>query len=156
MKNRDLLSSLFWMGFGTLFLFGSLQHGFGKTGVPGAGFLPLITGFILIFLSLILLISALGNKKKEMGVIEREKFFPERDSPKKILFALIALFAYGISLGYAGYFLTTFLFMLFISRLIEPRRWRTVFILALSTAILSYLIFVALLEIPLPQGILGI
>lgn len=150
MKNRDLFSSLFWMGFGVLFLIGALQQGLMRKGVPGPGFLPFISGIILISLSFMVLIPALGDEKKKWGA----KFFPERDSWKKISFALLALFAYGVSLGYAGYLLTTFLFMLFIMRLLEPVIWRTVLIVALATAIFSYLLFVFLLEVQLPVGIL--
>jgi len=40
-------------------------------------------------------------------------------------------------------------------RWIEPQRWRTVFIFALLTAVLSYTLFVAL-KVELPQGFLGI
>ena len=156
MKKRDLLSSFLWMGFGALFLVGSLQQGLVRKGIPGPGFLPFIAGIVLIALSLMILISALGNKEEEMEAVERRKFFPERDSLKKILFTLIFLFAYVISLEYAGYLLATFLFMLLISRRIESHSWKTLFILAISTAILSYLLFVVLLEVQLPPGILGI
>jgi putative tricarboxylic transport membrane protein len=156
MKKRDLLSSFLWMGFGALFLVGSLQQGLVRKGIPGPGFLPFIAGIVLIALSLMILISALGNKEEEMEAIERRKFFPERDSLKKILFTLIFLFAYVFSLEYAGYLLATFLFMLLISRRIESHSWKTLFILAISTAILSYLLFVVLLEVQLPPGILGI
>lgn len=155
MKNRDLFSSLFWMAFGVLFLVGAWQQGLMRKGVPGPGFLPFISGIVLISLSLMVLIPALGDKKEERGAGEKEKFFPQRDSPRKILLALVFLFAYGISLEYAGYLLTTFLFMVFISRLVEPERWRTVLILAFFTSVLSYLLFVVLLEVQLPKGILG-
>ena len=154
MKNRDLFGSLFWMGFGVPFIVGALQHGLVREGVPGPGFLPFTTGIILISLSFMVLIPALSNRKIESGVDEKTKFFPERDSLKKISLALISLFAYGFSLKYAGYLLTTFLFMLFIPRLVKTQRWRIVFILALLTAMLSYLLFVVFLELNLPSGIL--
>lgn len=143
------------MAFGILFLVGAWQQGLMRKGVPGPGFLPFISGIILIALSLMVFIPALGDKKEERGAGEKGKFFPERDSPRKILLALAFLSAYGISLEYAGYLLTTFLFMVFISRLMEPERWRTVLILAFSTSVLSYLLFVVLLEVQLPKGILG-
>ncbi|MBI5968485.1 MAG: tripartite tricarboxylate transporter TctB family protein [Deltaproteobacteria bacterium] len=156
MKNRDLFSSLFWMAFGVLFLVGALQQGLMRKGVPGPGFLPFISGIILISLSLMVLIPALRKQKKERGAWGREKFFTERDSLKKILLALMALFAFGFSLGYAGYLITTFLFILFIMRLMEPIIWRTVLITAFATVIFSYLLFVVLLDVQLPQGILGL
>ena len=147
MKNRDLISSLVWIAFGALFLFGALQQGLMRKGVPGPGFLPLISGIILISLSLIILVPALSDKKERSQATERAKFFPEKDSLKKILLAVIALLAFGLSLGFMGYLITTFLFMLFIMRLMEPIIWRTVLITALATAIFAYLLFLVFLDV---------
>ena len=151
MKNRDLTSSIVWMALGGLFVVGALQQGLMRKGVPGPGFLPFFSGLALIFLSFIVLIPALGQRGKDEG----GDFFPERGSFRKLLFAVIALFAFGFALDYGGYLLTTFLFMFFIIRLMKPKGWRTTILLAFSTAALSYLIFVVLLEVQLPRGILG-
>lgn len=155
MKNSDLLSSLFWMGLGILFLIGALQQGLIRKEVPGPGFLPFIVAIILISLSLMLFIPALVKKRETNGAIEKPQFFPEKDSLKKIFLSILALFAYGIALDYGGYMLTTFVLMLFMPRLIEPIRWIKLFILAFLTAVLSYLLFYVL-EVRLPIGILGI
>ncbi len=154
MRNRDLLSSFFWLGFGVLFLIGAVQQGLIRKGIPGPGFLPFIVGAILVFLSLLVFISAL-LKKPEEKTNEKTRFFPEKGGFLKISLSIGALFAYGVALLHAGFILTTFVFMLFMSRLIEPRKWVTVFILAILTAVLSYLLFFAL-EVQLPTGVLGI
>ena len=78
----------------------------------------------------------------------------ERGSFTKILLAVGALVAYGIVIEYAGFFLTTLFFMLFALRLKETR-WRFITSLALLTAVVSYLLFVVLLELQLPKGLLG-
>jgi hypothetical protein len=151
MKNRDLMSSIIWMALGGLFVVGALQQGLIRKGVPGPGFLPFLSGLALIFVSLFVLIPALGRREKD----ERSDFFPERDSLRKFLLALAALFAFGVALEYAGYLFTTFLFMFFTARLMEPKGWRTTTLVALLTAVLSYLLFVVLLEVQLPKGLLG-
>ncbi len=151
MKNRDLVSSIIWMALGGLFVAGALQQGLMRKGVPGPGFLPFFSGLALIFVSLFVLIPALSQREKE----ESGDFFPERDSFRKLLFALVALFAFGIALEYVGYLLSTFLFMFFIVQLMESKGWRTTGLLALLTAVLSYLLFVVLLEVQLPKGLLG-
>jgi len=97
------------------------------------------------------LIPALSQREKDRS----SDFFPERDSFRKLLFALVALFAFVVALEYAGYLLTTFLFMFFVVRLMEPRGWRITTLLALLTAVLSYMLFVVLLEVQLPKGLLG-
>ena len=151
MKNRDLLSSMIWMALGGLFVAGALQQGLMRRGVPGPGFLPFFSGLTLIFLSLFVFVPALSQRKKP----ESRDFFPERDSFRKLLLALVALLAFGIAMEYVGYLLTTFLFMFFAARLMEPKGWRTTTLLALFTATLSYLLFVVLLEVQLPRGPLG-
>ncbi len=143
------------MGFGALFLIGALKQGLIRKGIPGPGFVPFIVAVILISLSLMVFIPALAKKREEGQTSERPKFFPEKDSFKRISLALFALFAYGAALEYGGYILTTFAFMLFMSRLIERIKWTRVFAIAFLTAVLSYLLFFAL-EVQLPPGILEI
>jgi len=153
MKKRDRVSSLFWLGFGLLFAVGGWQQGLVKKGVPGPGFLPLICGVILIGLALIVLVPALAPENKEGG--GREKFFPEKASGPRLAYTLAALVAYGICLPYGGFLLITFVFMLFMLRLMEPQKWSRAILLSLATAILAYLLFAAL-EVQLPPGMLGI
>jgi hypothetical protein len=86
---------------------------------------------------------------------EAEKFFPEKGSRRRIVFALLALMAYGIFLPVLGFLPTTFLFILFTLRLMETQKWIWVLLLSASTALLSYLLFDAL-DVQLPAGILGI
>jgi putative tricarboxylic transport membrane protein len=150
MKNRDIVSSIIFMALGGLFVAGALQEGLMRRGVPGPGFLPFLSGLALMFVSLFVLIPALVRREKA----ESSAFFPERDSLKKLLLALVALFAFGIAMEYVGYLLTTFLFMLFMARLVEPKGWRTITLMALLTAVLSYVLFVVLLEVQLPKGLL--
>ena len=49
MKNHDIISSLFWIGFGIIFCVGAVQNGIMLSpGVPGPGCLAFIVGCILI------------------------------------------------------------------------------------------------------------
>ena len=150
MKNRDLLSSIVWMAFGGLFVVESLRLGQMKDGVPGPGFLSLLAGIGLILLSFSVLISALSTREKTVS----GGLFPEQGSLKRLLLALLAMFAYGLVMNVLGYLITTFIFMFFMSRLIEPKRWWRSFIMALLTAVLSYIMFVVLLGVQLPRGLL--
>ena len=154
MRNREILSSLVGLGLGFLFLIASLREGLFRKGVPGPGFLPFITALILMGLSLMVFFPALGKKRGAGETVE--KFFPEKDSFKKIFLGLGALFLYGISLEYLGYIVTTVLFLAFTFRLMEKEKWKGPLLFAVSTAFLTYLLFVVLLEVQLPKGILGI
>jgi putative tricarboxylic transport membrane protein len=142
------------MGVGILFLIGSLREGLFRKGIPGPGFLPFFMAISLIILSLIVFLPSL-SRKQEAGTEPGLKFFPEADSFKKILLGLVALFAYGFALEHTGYLVTTFVFMLFTSRLMERKKWTGPFLMALLTAALSYALFTAL-EVQLPKGIWGL
>lgn len=156
MKNRDLISSLFFIGFGIIFIIGALQYGVISSGVPGSGCLPLIVGIILISLSTTILIPAIFKRKEESGAIEGEKFFPQKNSLKRFFVALSALFGYGFFLGYLGYSLTTFLFIIFLLKFVEQAKWKIIFIFAFLTASISFTLFILVLKIWLPKGFWGI
>ena len=153
MTNRDLFSSLVGIAFGVLFVVGAWQQGLTRKGLPGPGFLPFLTAIIFISLSLVVFGNALRKRKGGKEAEHTLTFFPEKDSWKRIILAILALFAYALSLGYAGYVLTTFLFMTFILKLVEPRSRKTVFFIAAATVISTYLLFVVFLEVQLPRGI---
>ena len=147
---RDRVSSAVCLVFGGLFVAGALQQGLMRRGVPGPGFLPFFSGLALMVVSLFVLVPAFTRRERD-----EERFFPERDSLKKLLFALAALMAFGVAMVHLGYLLTTFLFMFIVPWIMEPTRWRSFGVLALVAALMSYLLFEAFLEVQLPKGVLG-
>ena len=150
MKNRDLISGIFWMGFGAVFAIGGLQQGLVRQGIPGPGSLPFIVGLISIGLSLVVVVQAL-TKESALS----KKFFPDKSSLRKLILALVSIVGYGLLLKSLGFTGTTFLFLLFVLALIGRERWVIALSFSLLTAILSYLLFTAL-QVDLPRGILGI
>jgi putative tricarboxylic transport membrane protein len=154
MRKKEAIGSSFWIALGLLFSAGAFRYGLFEEGVPGPGLLPLIAGIILISLGVGVLIPAL---KKEAKPKPAEKgFFPEKDSFKKLLLAVVALGVYGMALEYMGFLIMTFLFMIFLLRFIEPQKWTVVLTTSLLTAASSYLLFQLLLKVQLPKGIWGI
>ncbi len=151
MRNRDLASSIICIAFGGIFAVGALQHGLTRKGAPGPGFLPFLTGLALIFVSLFVLIPALSQREKAKS----SKFFPEKNSLRRLLFVLAALFSFGIAMKTLGYLLTAFLFMFFVALVMKPKGWRTTALLALTAAVVSYALFAVFLEVNLPKGLLG-
>jgi len=154
MSRKETIGSLFWIGVGLFFCGGAFRYGLFEEGVPGPGLLPLIGGIVLISLGTGVLIPAL---KKERNLKSAEKrFFPEKNSYRKLLLAVVALGVYGIALEYVGFLITTLLFMTFLLRFIEPQKWTVVLAASLLTAASSYLLFQFLLKVQLPKGIWGI
>lgn len=154
MKQRDVIGSLIWMAVGAIFCIGSLDFGFSRLGTIGGGFFPFVAGAALIALAIVVLITALTEKKEDEPA--KEPFLPERDSLKKLLSALLALFAYVLVLKYGGFVPTTFLFMIFLLRFIEPQRWIVALGAGALTTGAAHLVFNVWLKVQLPRGFLGI
>ncbi len=146
MNRRDLISGIFWMGFGAVFAVGGLQQGLVRQGIPGPGSLPFGVGLILIGLALIIFIQALFSPSPF-----KTKFFPREDSPLKLLLTLVGLFIYGFFLKPTGFVPTTFVFLVFVLRWVGREKWVSALSFSLLTAVLSYLLFTAL-QVELPRG----
>ena len=155
MRNRDLVSGSFWIAVGALFIVGALQQGLFRKGIPGPGFLPFLTAGVFIFLSLLVVGGALKKRRGGIGVEKAGEFSPSREGWKKILLAFLGLIGYGIFLGYAGYLLTTFVFMVFTMQIIEPKGWRISLLIAFATVLSTFMLFTVLLQVQLPKGFLG-
>lgn len=153
MRNRNLISGVFFLGAGVVITIYAITYGLGGSRSPGPGFLPFLTGIGLVLLSLALITSTLRDRT--LIHKQTEKFFPEKDSSKKIILSISALLLFGLLLEYLGYALTTLLFMIFVLRLIGSRKWMTALLCSASTAICFYILFEMLLKSQLPKGMLG-
>ena len=155
-KRRNLVSSLVCIGFGTIFCIGSVRYGDVRSGMPSAGFFPFMGGTILICLSFVELVSVIVERNKKDYTSKREHFFPQRNSWKRLLLTLLSLFAYVLSLGYLGFSISTFLFVIFLMRFLEPQKWTTAIAMAFLTSTLSYVLFELWLKVQLPKGMFGV
>lgn len=150
MKRNDLIGGFFFLVVGIFFAVYSRSVDVGTMEEPGPGFLPLWAGILLAIMSAILL-GKTFFRKFEKG----ELFFPERDSWKRVGMVVASLILYNLLLKPLGFILVTFLFVAFLVRFIFPQSWlRTAVTAALSTAG-AQLVFVTLLEIHFPKGLLG-
>ncbi|MCU0595671.1 MAG: tripartite tricarboxylate transporter TctB family protein [Desulfobacterota bacterium] len=149
-KRRDQISSLFWLFVGLGFASGGMHYGFGSWREPGAGFLPLLFGVLLAFMSLLLFIAKLKSTS-ETGA---NPFWLQGGSWATILLTFLSLVAYMALLKPAGFIVTTFLFILFLMKGISSKSWRASLIMAFSFSLLGYGLFSLLLGVLLPTGTL--
>lgn len=150
MKRNDLIGGFFFLGVGIFFAVYARSVDIGTMEEPGPGFLPLWGGILLTIMSAILLGKSF-LRKFEQG----EAFFPEPDSWKRVGMVVASLILYNLLLAPLGFILVTFLFVAFLVRCVFPQTWlRTALTAALSTAGAQF-VFVNLLEIHFPKGLLG-
>jgi putative tricarboxylic transport membrane protein len=150
MEKKQLITSTILMAFAGITLEEASRLPFGTLITPQAGFWPLILGVILAILSLV----HFGKTVKRSSG-KGSSFWAEPDSWKKIGLVVFSLVGFGFLFEPLGYLISVFLLIGFLLRIIKPLKWWLVFVVALLSSVLSYLIFGTLLSTPLPSGIFG-
>jgi putative tricarboxylic transport membrane protein len=146
--------SIFWLVIGVYSASHAYQLGLGRLRHPGPGFVFFLAAFLLIILGAIdLARTFLGKPKTEK---EKEGQHIWRDIRwQKVLLVLGGVSVYTYFLNLAGFWVSTFLLMLFLYKVVEPTRWRIAIVCSLITIMLSYGIFKVWLDVQFPTGILG-
>ncbi len=150
MKRRDLISGIFWLAVGIMLSIWSTTYTIGSIVEPGPGFLPLGLGILLILLSLIVLLGA----KKSSPAAKSPSPSSIQGGWKKVSYAVLVLIVTAFFFEKIGYLITFFLLMLLLMAGAGGQSWKRIFLTALFSAVGVYLVFVVLLEQPLPRGIL--
>lgn len=141
---KDLRSGIFFFGLSLLVFWESLRVGLGTFAKPGSGMIPLFGGIILCALSIVL--------------IYQSRMVRENKKPhaRRVILALVALFAYSLLLDSLGFIVATFLLAGILLHLGQPRRWWVLIGLSALVSFLAYVIFGIFLNVYFPRGFLGI
>ena len=156
MKKHDRVSGVIWFVLGISMCIGSIKLNLGSFHEPGAGFMPFLSGAFLGLFGLILIFSSTLRGLWEKEHLKDKKIQVEKPVEKNwknLMFVLLILFGYPLLLDTLGFYLTTFLFLFFLFKLKEPKRWLMPLIFSISVVILSYLIFELCLNCRFPRGI---
>lgn len=154
MKKHQQVSSIFWMLVGVYFTISGYRLGIGRLHKPGPGLIFFLAALLLTILSIINLVGTFRGK----SVAEEDK---KKDSLwssvrwQKVLIVLGGLVAYACFLEILGFFLSAFLLMFFLYKVVEPTGWLVALVSCIITLFFVYLIFGVWLEVFLPVGFLG-
>ena len=151
-KHKDVIGGLFWFGVGLLLSLWSTRYPIGSLIHPGPGFLPLVLGLILILLSLILI----RQGHPVLPCYGRRLPSSLLTGWKKGAYTVLILLLGAFFFERIGYLLTFFLLVVFLMRGAGAQSWKKTVLVAFCSALGVYLVFVLLLEQPLPRGLLGI
>jgi putative tricarboxylic transport membrane protein len=117
----------------------------GTASNPGPGFLP---WWVAVTLGLLAIL--------RLGQAWIARPAPDTGGPDRRVVAVagfvVALAAYVALLELLGYPLCTFLLVLVVLRLVEPRRWPVALGVAAAAAIASFVVFAVWLKVPLPPS----
>jgi len=156
MKKYLFADGLIWVLIGIGICFGSIKLKLGDFHTPGAGFLPFFAGALLTIFGFVLMVSTLLSQARRQinGGSLKDLTRRHWKSFLNPLLTVAILLGYILLLDPLGFLLTTFVCLLLLFKLSEPRKWVMPTILSACTSVLSYLIFSVWLQSQLPKGLL--
>ena len=146
MITTDRWTGLFFILFSIYVCFESSRLGVGSFFRPGAGFFPFYSSLLLGLLSLVLGLLAFRGK------VEKAESWTDVGNTVTVSLALLG---FALLLTWLGFAITTFLFILFLLRAVERRKWLLSAGAALFISAAFYVVFGLWLKAQLPAGILG-
>ncbi len=153
MEKLDRWSALFWLGISVAVCVHSVSLGVGSFREPGIGFLFFWGGAALGVLSLVLFFKTYLRQKEDGSGQQGSPLGGIRWSTVGAV--TLALVIYALIFEPLGALLSTAIFMAFLMRAIEVKRWTSVFIVAAASALSIQVLFKVFLHVRLPVGILG-
>lgn len=144
---RDRISGALWLAAAVFVTVSGTRLGIGTYDDPGPGFLLFWSGLGLALLAIVLLLLSPGSRASaEEGPLR----LPRRSG----VLAVVSLALYCWLLPGLGYLAATTGLMLVLFGL-GRMRIRTVVLGSLLSVLLSYILFLHVLKVPLPRGILS-
>jgi len=151
MKKNDLIPAMIWVALGIAVAVGSYKLQLGTLRNPGPGLMPFLLGIILLLCSLPILVRSLmvikiKAKQGDGGIWSGVQF-------KRLILVLASLVGYGMIIEEVGFIVSTFFLLFVLFKIIGSRKWLFALITSVIVVLLSYLLFVVVLDIELPSGI---
>jgi hypothetical protein len=142
----DHIGGAFFVACGLLVIALSTDLPFGQLSMPGAGFLPEIVAVLIIVLGGSLFFRA--NESPSFAEIEW-------DDARHALQVIATACAAASLYIYLGFIITMFAMMLVLLVAIERKNILRAAVYSAGVAVVTYIVFVHVLQSPLPPGILG-
>ena len=160
-SRKEIESSFVLLLFGAIFLLYDLKYPLDQRANPGPGVFPLVVGAALVILAAWLLAQDV-RKPKAQGAKENDEgakksltpFFQRNRGEAKSLFMIAVFIVYLMMVRWVGFFISTFLFVIFSSKLMGTKGWRKPIALSAGINLFCYLLFVTWIKLSFPRGVL--
>jgi putative tricarboxylic transport membrane protein len=129
----------------------SLALQFYSEGVPGPGFFPTLLAITLVVSGALLIASRLTKPANAFPEFER----PSRSQAQRSLGVWMALLAAAVLVNVLGFLASMVVLVAVLLLGVERRRGLSTIVTIVVTPLLAYLLFGALLQVPLPSGVFG-
>ena len=147
--NNDQWGSAFWLACGIAICITSLRYGLGTLHAPETGFVPFIAGLAI---SLLALIGLAASTARQREGIRWKPLMPEGAKGGRLLLTIGYLFAYALLMTPLGFTLCTAIFVSLLLRMGKIYRWPVAIAGGIVTALFTYGVFGALLNVQFPKG----
>lgn len=127
----------------------SVGYEIGTIDSPKGGFFPFLISAIIFILSLYLFISTISTTKGN----PQSGFF--LNGLKRLVPFISVTIIYALFLEQLGFLLSTFIFMVFLLKIMGQPGWRFAVLFSLISVIFCWLCFQKWLGVPLPTGIIS-
>jgi putative tricarboxylic transport membrane protein len=152
MKKAEMMAGVFLLALSGFVIWGALTMPPSSSFGPGAGFLPFWLGVLLAVLATILFVSAWRSQATEKNT---KPVFPGKQALFAITSVLVGLAVYILLIEVVGYLVDTFLFVVFLMKVVEREKWPLTLMIAVSTTVGLFITFQILLQITLPSNMFG-
>jgi putative tricarboxylic transport membrane protein len=153
LRRNDLVPGMIWMALGISVSIYSSRLRLGTLGGPGPGLMPFLLGLSLCICSVLVITRSLVLTIREKGM-RGEGVWSQVDL-KKIILVISSLLGYAFILEKIGFVITTIVILFILFRTVGSQKWHYVLVSSLLTVFVTYLVFVIILKVELPHGILG-
>lgn len=122
---------------------------FGQVSRPGAAVFPVLVGVILMLASLTVIWESWKLKRTEAVEL------PRGSDRRRLLGLMGLLLGYFLALPWMGQLLSSTLFCILLIRLLSNVAWPRIIIYSVVISVTLYIVFIHLLNVPMPRGILA-
>jgi len=148
----DRVSSLCWLAFGLLCIYGSVLLGLGTLREPGTGFFPLLAASFFTLLALTVFVRSLIPGRGFQVVIS--SLWQGTIWHRPLAVGLL-MTGYILALERIGFLLTSLVVLLIMLRGVEKFPWWKAILISIISSGSTFLLFNVLLKTVLPTGLFG-
>jgi hypothetical protein len=148
------VGSIFWMAIGVYTAIHAYRLGLGRLRHPGRGFVFFAAALLLIILGAIDLAGTFVKRPKVPQGKDESPLW-QGFQWKRVILVLGGLSAYTYFLNTGGFWLCSFLLMVFLFKGVESTKWWIAIVSSFITTLLSFAVFKVWLGVEFPRGFLG-
>jgi len=132
-----------------LYLYLSDETPFGTLDQPGPRVWPTVVGCLMLLGSAFTLFEAWRMPRDHTFQL------PSGAGAKRVVILILLMIGYFLLMEPLGQLFSSMLFCALMMRLISPMSWTRIVIASVSICVVMYVLFVVVLQIPMPKGVLG-